>query len=290
MKIKKAVISAAGFGTRFLPISKTIQKEMLPILNRPIIDYVVEDCIKAGIEDIIIIISEHNFQILHYYRENQRLFNYLKNKGKSDLYDQVEHLHQQATFYFVRQPDEAPYGTAVPLQLVKDHIKDEEAFLYLTGDDFVYKAGNDFSFTREMIAHFNQTEAKALVNCYPRPESELHRYGIAEVKDDNGFKLLTKLVEKPDPGQAPSNLANISKYILTPEILEIIDQQQPDTDSGELYITDSLQTLAQDERVLVLETSGTYLDGGNVANWLRANLTLARDKKDLKQIIKNLDF
>lgn len=286
MKIKKAIISAAGFGTRFLPISKTIQKEMLPILNRPIIDYVVEDCIKAGIEDIVIIISEHNYQILHYYRKNRRLFNYLKNKNKADLYDQVKHLHQQANFYFVRQPDSASYGTAIPLKLVREHIQNEEAFLYLTGDDFIYKADDNFSFTKEMIDHFNKTKAEALVNCSPRPKSELHRYGVAECKRDGDFRLLTRLVEKPKPGEAPSNLANISKYILTPKILEIIDKQELDSESGELYVTDSLQTLAQDERVLVLETSGTYLDGGSVSNWLNANLVVARNSKDLASLVE----
>ncbi len=286
MSISKAIISSAGFGTRFLPISKTIQKEMLPILNRPIIDYVVEDCVQGGIEEIIFVINEHNYQTLHYYRENKRLYHYLKQMDKAKLYDQVAHLHQKAKFHFVKQTDKDTYGTATPIQLAQNYIKDEEAFLYLTGDDFVYFSEENKCLTNNMVELFEQNQAKGLITSYQRPKSEIHRYGVAAVEAKNGVNYLQKLVEKPKADKAPSNLANISKYILTPQILEIIAQQQPNPANQELYITDSINHLAETEPVLVLETRGEYLDGGNLKNWLKTNLTLAKDQPELKKVIK----
>jgi UTP--glucose-1-phosphate uridylyltransferase len=286
MSISKAIISSAGFGTRFLPISKTIQKEMLPILNKPIVDYVVEDCVKGGIEEVIFVVNEHNYQTLHYYRENKRLYRYLKQMDKVELYEQVVHLHQKAKFHFVKQSDDDTYGTATPIKLAQDYIKDEEAFLYLTGDDFVYFADKDQSLTKNMIDLFEDNQAQGLLTCYHRPKKEIDRYGVAAVESRGGVNYLRKLVEKPKPENAPSNLANISKYILTPQILDIIKHQKPNPASQELYITDSIQQLAETSPVVVMETQGEYLDGGNLKNWLKANLTVAKNNPELKQVIK----
>ncbi len=285
MTIKKAIITCAGFGTRFLPISKTIQKEMLPILNRPIIDYIVGDCIQAGIDEIIFVINEHNYQVLHYYRENQRLYHYLKKMDKVELYAQVEHLHQQAQFHFVKQKDSDPYGTAVPVQLAQKYIQPGEAFLVFMGDDFIF-SNNGKSEAAKMIKLFNDSQAKALATCIQQPTPQLHRYGIAQIKKTSGFSYLTNLVEKPDPGTAPSNLANISKYILTSDVFEIIAQQKPNSQSGELYITDTISTIAQHSPVVIHQPQGVYLDGGNVASWLKANLTVAKNDKKLYQELK----
>jgi UTP--glucose-1-phosphate uridylyltransferase len=286
MKISKAVITCAGFGTRFLPISKTILKEMLPILDRPLIDYVVDDCIKAGITDIIFVISEHNYQVLHYYRENQRLRQYLKNNNKLDLYSSIEQLHQKANFHFVRQPDAENYGTAVPIKLAKEYLKDEEAFLALMGDDFIYN-NNGHSEVAAMIKTFEESGAKGLITCIEKPDDMLHRYGIAKVASENGFSYLKDLIEKPKPGAAPSNLANISKYILPQTIFDLISFQQPNQESGELYITDTISQLSLTEKVVVHQPSGEYLDGGYPLGWLLANLNIAKDKPEIWQIVKD---
>ncbi|MEA2056434.1 MAG: sugar phosphate nucleotidyltransferase, partial [Patescibacteria group bacterium] len=251
------------------------------------IDYIVDDCVKAGIKEIIFVINEHNYQTLHYYRENQRLHDYLQKMNKLELYDQVSHLHQKATFHFVKQSDTDTYGTATPILLAKQYIKNEEAFLYLTGDDFVYSADENYSFTRKMIDLFEQNQARGLITCYSRPKNEIHRYGVAAIEEKNGVNYLTKLVEKPKTENAPSNLANISKYILSAKIIDIIEQQQPNPDSGELYITDSITQLAQNADVLVMETKEKYLDGGNLASWLKANLVVAQNDPKLRQVIKN---
>ncbi len=286
MKIKKAVISSSGFGTRFLPISKTIQKEMLPILNRPIIDYIVDDLVKAGIEEIIIIINEHNYQVLHFFRENKRLFNYLQKMNKTQLYQQVEHLHQKAKFSFVKQTDQDPYGTAVPVNLARQHLENEPAFLYFTGDDFVYAANENYSLAAELIQLYEEHQPGAILSCDQKPKDQLHRYGVVATEQDGEVQKITQLVEKPKPGTAPSNLVNVSKYVLTPDIFPLIDQQQPNADSGELYITDTLVELAKQHSVLVHPITETYLDGGNVKNWLKANLTMAMNDPELKQVVQ----
>ncbi len=282
--IKKALITTAGFGTRFLPISKTIQKEMLPILGRPMVDYVVEDLVKAGIEEIIFVINEHNIQIQHYYSENLRLYEYLKKMNKLHAYDQVSHIHTQAKFSFVKQPDEGLYGTAVPVALCEEFLKDEEAFFVFMGDDFIYSNNGDSEASR-MIELFEKTKVGGVATFIEKPEDELHKYGIAEVEERDDVKYLKKIVEKPEPGEAPSNLSNISKYILTPEVFEMIKNQPVDDKTGELYITDTLAELAQKSQVAIHIPQGEYLDGGSIKSWLKANLRIALDDEELKQEI-----
>ncbi len=286
MKIRKALITCAGFGTRFLPITKTIQKEMLPIIDRPLIDYVVEDCIRAGIEEIIFVVGEHNYQIMHYYRENQRLYEYLKKFNKVHLYEQIAHLHEQANFHFVKQKDSDPYGTAVPVVLAKDHLQDEDAFLVLMGDDFVYQSVGR-SVVADMINAYEKSGAKALLTCVEKPEDVLSKYGAIKSHQEGAFQFLDEIVEKPAEGLAPSNLVNISKYIFSREIWQILNQQSINPKSGEFYITDSLQTLAKTDPVLVHIPQGTYLDGGYPLGWLLANLTVAKDHPELWSEIKN---
>ncbi len=288
MSIKKAIISTAGFGTRFLPISKTIQKEMLPILNRPVIDYVVSDCVKAGIEEIIIVMNAHNYQPLHFYRENRRLYQYLEKMNKLHLYEQVADLHQKAHFHFVKQTDEDFYGTSIPIKLAADYIQGEEAFLYLTGDDFIYFSDPERSLVKELVELYNQSSADGVITCIERPWEEVHRYGVAEIENSNGLTYLKNFVEKPAPGTAPSNLANVSKYVLSADILPLIEQQEPDDKSGEYYITDIVLDLAQKGKIAVKTTDGKFLNAGEPLTWLRANLRLAADNPDLKKALQPL--
>lgn len=282
MTIKKALITAAGFGTRFLPATKTIQKEMLPILNRPLIDYVVSDCVRAGIEEIVFVVSQYNKQLAHFYSDNQRLYEYLKKMGKLEMYDSIAQLHSQAKFTFVHQQDDDQYGTAVPVRIAKEHLKDEDAFLVFMGDDFIYNE-DGHSEAASMIQHFSKAQAAALVTCITKPSEMLHRYGVAKVREKKGLTYLETLVEKPAPGTAPSNLINISKYIFTPAIFEIIEQQRLNESSGELYVTDSVTTLAQQEPVVIYTPEGRYLDGGNVLEWLKANIVVAKNQPELRK-------
>jgi UTP--glucose-1-phosphate uridylyltransferase len=281
MSIRKAIIATAGFGTRFLPISKTIQKEMLPILDRPLVDYIVADCVKAGIEEIIFVVNEHNDQIVHFYRENRRLYEYLKRMGKDSTYQQVAQLHTQAKFTFVRQLDNDPYGTATPLKLAQKYVENEPAFLVLMGDDFIFNENGESEIAK-MVQTFEASQATGLITCITKPTNILHKYGIAELRIDGQYQYLTNLVEKPALGTAPSNLDNISKYILSPKVFEILASQPPNPQSNELYITDTILELAKQSTVVVHTSQGEYLDGGYLAGWLKANLMMLKTRPDLK--------
>lgn len=286
MTIRKAVIASAGFGTRFLPITKTIQKEMLPVINRPVIDYLVDDLIKAGIQQIIFVIDEHNKQVLHYYRENSRLENYLKQMSKAAVYDQVKELHQKAEFQFVKQTDQNQYGTATPVKLAEPFLQGEDAFVVLMGDDIPYNTDGSSEVAR-MITFLKETNGHALATFVEQPTEKLHMYGIAKTIEKNGISYLQELIEKPQLAAAPSNLANISKYILTPEVFEIIENQPVDPKSGELYITDTVTQLAKTKQVVVYTPAGQYLDCGYPLGWLKANLTMAKDNPELRKELQS---
>lgn len=285
MKITKALITAAGFGTRFLPITKTIQKEMLPLLDKPIIDYVVDDLISAGVTDIIFVIAEHNIQLIHFYRENQRLQRYLEAHHKVALYDHVAPLHQKANFHFIKQSDAEQYGTAVPLKLARSMLEKEEAFFVFMGDDLLYNADGK-SESAAMLSLMEKTQAVAVATCVEKPSDQLFRYGVVKPKGQLPKLFLDSIIEKPQPGSEPSNLVNISKYIFTPQIFEILAHQKPDENSGELYITDTITQLAQTQPVAIHIPTGEYLDGGNPLEWLKANISVALSQPALAEKLK----
>lgn len=287
--IKKAIITAAGYGTRFLPISKTVKKEMMPILNRPVLDYVVADCYDAGIEEIIFVTKERDSIIQSYYSENRSLTQHLEEMDKLGKYEhflKFLEIQKNIHFRFVEQTQYDQYGTAIPVKIAQKYLQSEESFLVLMGDDFIYNPDQS-SEVIEMIKTFNNSKAKALMTCIEIPEEELSKYGVAETRSDNGFDFLKNLVEKPKSGTAPSNLVNISKYILPTEIFEIINQQQKNPKSGEFYITDSVLSLAQQEDVVIHKPRGKYLDSGYIFGWLKANLTVAWDDPELREELTN---
>jgi len=282
-KIKKAVITSAGVGTRFLPYTKSIQKEMLPVLNRPIIDYVVDDCVHAGVEEIIFVINQHNgSQIKDYYSDNQFIKDYLIKMKKTEKLPLVENLYKKAKFTFIEQSDDSSeYGTAVPLKLVKKYVENEDAFLMLMGDDFILNENGE-SEVQSMIKHFESKCPDALVSAITIPEDLLYKYGVMRFKDENGEKFLVDFIEKPETGKAPSNLANISKYIFTPKIFDSVENQKIDAVHNELLITDTIIDFAKNHNVVVHVSSGQYLDSGYILGWLKANIEVALGNKDLK--------
>ncbi len=289
MKIKTAVIATAGFGTRLLPITKTIQKEMLPLLNRPIIDYMIDDCIKAGIKRFIIIINEHNRQILHFYRENKRLYNYLKKMNKLHLYKKVEHLHQKGEFIFIKQKDNDPYGTAVPVKLAQPFLENDEAFVLLMGDIFYFDKNKNGSTVKSIIENFYKYKPDALISASPVPFSEIHKYGVITTEKKNNAIYLKNIVEKPKQGTVDSNLINASKYIFTKKVFSFIDHQELNPQSNELYITDTLLNMKKKKnKILVHILDGLFLDTGTTENLLKANIWMALHNKKLKKPI--LDF
>ena len=287
MKIRKAIVTAAGFGTRMFPITKSVQKEMMPILERPIIDYIVNDCVAAGIEEIIFIVSQHDHSVEHYYSEQTYILDYLKKLNKSEKYAPIANLHTKCKFTFEVQGDDLPYGTAVPVMLAEPHVKDEEAFLILMGDDFFYHEDGG-SEIKAMLETFEKSGAEGLITAIKVAPELVCKYGIATYKEENGNKYLLDQVEKPEPGEVDSDLATISKYIFTPAIFKYFEGQQLDTKSGELYFTYTYRAMAKEHNVVLHEAQGKYLDCGYLLGWLQANLIMAKSRPELWAELKNL--
>ncbi len=272
MQIDKAIIPVAGWGTRRLPITKVIEKAMLPIGNRPLVDYVVEDCAKAGIKEVYIVIDEKPFsQIKAYYEENAKLNNYLVARGKSDKLSLTDTSREGLTIHFYAQKDvDNRYGSAEPVaQVVREYGIDEPCVV-LMGDDFVYNADGSSDLARLMETMESDTDSAMLATEIPIEDVE--RYGVLKV--DDGF--LSGIYEKPKKEEAPSNLINISKYIMSAELLQRIVKYCDENDFGpqdqEYLITDPIiDHIKAGGKIHVLPIKGQYLDGGSMEGWLHAN-------------------
>lgn len=278
MKCTKAIISVAGYGTRRLPITKTIEKSMLPILNRPLVDYVVEDCIKAGITDIYFVVNDDSQQIRDYYSRSQQLEAYLHAVGKDSAISSVQ-PPQNVDFHFVEQDrgEGARYGTAIPLALCRQFIAPDEHVLVLSGDDLIYNPDGSSEVVRLIDQVREAGGGSALLGVEVDPQA-VSRYGVIAAHTQNDQLLFDYIQEKPAVGEAKSNLINVSKYLLEPAFFTYLDAAvQKDMDGAEYYITDPLNDYVADAHtVFVVPAKGTYLDGGTVEGWLHANNYVAQ--------------
>jgi UTP--glucose-1-phosphate uridylyltransferase len=265
----KAIITAGGWGTRRLPITKAIDKSMLPIGNRPIVDYVVEDCLKAGITEIIFIVSEGSSQLQSYYGRNKALEDYLRDNGKDDELKQVLPLGG-ITFHYVEQPNNNKYGTAIPISLaVKKHDLKDGAVV-LMGDDFVYHEDGQ-SEVAKLIEEAGQESSLLGVEVDIK---RTHIYGVHRVSKEGN---LQSIVEKPKAGTAPSNLINISKYVMSQKLLNYIVTYCEEDIDGEYMITEPINRYCKDGGIIkVVHATGQYLDGGTLEGWLEANRTVCK--------------
>lgn len=273
MNCTKAIIPVAGFGTRRLPITKAIEKCMLPIGNRPIVDYVVEDCLKAGITDIIFVVGEQFNQLQTYYGHNQLLEEYLQAKGKTEQLKNVSELATQARFHYVVQDQHQPYGTAVPVALCADMISEGEQVLVLMGDDFIYNADGS-SEVKRLVQTVEASGATVGLLAARVPQNEVSRYGVIATESRDGQEFFKHIVEQPKVQDAPSNLINISKYVFDYDAMQAVQQvmKNPPATNGEYQITEVLNIcVANNKLVTLVPIKGEYLDGGSREGWLRAN-------------------
>lgn len=265
MTITKAIIPIAGWGTRRLPITKAVEKSMLPIGNRPLVDFVVQDCITAGITDIYFVISESSTQVQEYYGNNGALEAYLIANGKEEMLPLVK-PPKNVRFHYVVQSEGGKYGTAIPVGLITPMLKQGESVVVLMGDDFIYNADGSSEVARLLAATPEGGNAMLGVNV---PREHVGRYGVLELNDQHEF---VRIVEKPNPDQAPSTLINVSKYVLNYDLMTAITNYANVMLSGEYYITEPInQYVLGGGSVKVIEAKGRYLDGGSVAGWLQAN-------------------
>lgn len=262
--ITTAIIPVAGWGTRRLPITKTIEKCMLPIGNRPLVDYIVQDCIAAGVTDIYFVVSVGSTQLQSYYGENLDLLQYLRVNGKEAFIPAV--TPPAVNFHYVEQDASAKYGTAIPVALVRPLLPADESVVVLMGDDFLYTADGTNDIARLMQTAQQGGSAMLGVRV---PQEDVSKYGVLQYDQNDTF---IKIVEKPSPQDAPSNLINVSKYVLDAAALESIDAYAATERSSEYYITDPINDYVSGGGVVkIVPAQGEFLDGGSVEGWLHAN-------------------
>ena len=268
--ITKAIIPVAGWGTRRLPITKVVEKSMLPVGNRPLVDYSVQDLIKAGVKDIYMVISNvEPCQVRAFYQDNLALNRYLVDRGKADKLEKAKTLPDDVQIHYVAQDPSAKYGTAVPIAMAVKEFKIDEPVLVFMGDDFVWNPGGESA--AEALVKASGGDKAAILGV-EIDKSEVEKYGVLSEKDGN----LVGIVEKPKPEDAPSNLINVSKYIMTPELLQKIVKYVDENDFGpleqEYMVTDPIDEYIREGGVMkVAPAKGEYLDGGSVEGWLHAN-------------------
>jgi len=272
MKITKAIIPVAGWGTRMLPITKAIEKCMLPIGTRPVIDYIVQDVIKAGITDIYFVVGEQSTQVQNYYRSNIQLKDYLVRKGKEDKLPLIAPL-ENVSIHFITQPSNDQYGTSVPVGLANHYIDEGESALVVMGDQFFLRDDGG-SNAADLVALAQERGVTAGLLGVPVPDEDVSKYGIIE-KDDNN-NAFVRIVEKPSREDAPSNLNNASYYLFDKEIFTFAETLPVNQARGEYEVTDAINAyVAKGKTIVVGEAKGQYLDAGNVDGWLHANNVVA---------------
>ena len=280
-KIRKAVIPAAGYGTRFLPITKSIPKEMLPLIDKPIIQYIIEEAVSLGIEDIVIVTSNGKHAIEDHFDNNLELERYLEAGGKLDQLEEIRRIASMANFIYIRQ--KGKYGNGTPV-LNAEHIIGNEPFAVLWGDEFI--AGNPprLQQTAEVFEEFGRP---VISGVRIKKKEDLSRYGIADLKPvrDNIFEI-KNIVEKPKPEEAPSDLAAHGCYILTPDIFDALKNQSPGK-GGEIWLVDGINKLKEKGPIYTCEIKeGKYYDCGNVLEYLKTNIDHALKREDIGDEIK----
>lgn len=286
-KVRKAVIPAAGLGTRFLPATKASPKEMLPIVDKPIIQYVVEEAVASGIEQIIIITGRGKRAIEDHFDISFELEEELKGKKKQKLLEEVERISNMVDFCYVRQ--KRPLGLGHAIHCARDLVNDEP-FAVLLGDDVI---DDEVPCLRRMIEAHEQSSASVL-GIQKVPRADVSSYGIIDAAEaSKGVYKVRDMVEKPSPKAAPSNLAVIGRYILMPEIFEYIEKTEPGK-GGEIQLTDALRLMLQDRPIYGLEVVGKRFDAGSKIGFLKATVEFALKNpelgKEFRTYLRDLPF
>lgn len=266
MNIRKAVIPVAGWGTRSLPATKNIPKEMLPIYNKPVVQYIVEEAIGAGLEDVVFITNRDKKIIEDHFDYNTQLEVVLERAGKLDMLKEVRAVAEMANIISVRQKRALGLGHAV--LCAKDIVRYDDAFAVMLGDDLMFGSNNGV----QQLLEVARLERKAVIGVMEVPLEEVKRYGIISGKEISpGVYKVDSLVEKPEIQKAPSRLAIIGRYVLTPHIFSYLENQTPGH-GGEIQLTDALQGLADNQGLLAVKIRGKRFDAGNWAEYLAANI------------------
>lgn len=279
MKIKKAIIPAAGFGTRLLPATKSIPKEMIPIVDKPALQYVIEEAVDAGIEDILIITSRHKKAIEDHFDNLPELENLLENTNKVETLKELRNITNLANIHYIRQKETKGLGHAVGCARA---FVGNEPFAVILPDDIIY---SQISCLKQMTEMFDKYQA-SIIGVQTVKENEVNRYGIVSgTKINEKIYKVDGLVEKPPIDKAPSNIAIVGRYIVTPEIFDILENISPGA-LGEIQLTDGLLELVKSQDMYAYIFDGKRYDTGNKLGYLEAIVDYALRREDLKDDFK----
>ncbi len=275
-KVRKAIIPAAGLGTRFLPATKAMPKEMLPIVDKPTIQYIVEEAVQSGIEDIIIVTGKGKRAIEDHFDAAFELEHNLLEKGKLELLQEVRHSSNIVDIHYIRQKE--PKGLGHAVWCARKFIGDEP-FAVLLGDDIVQA---DTPCLKQLMEQFEKTQC-SVIGVKPVPEEETSRYGIVDPAEKHGrLYPVRHLVEKPHPCKAPSNLAIMGRYVLTPEIFGFLEKLEQGA-GGEIQLTDAIQKLSERQQVYAYHFEGVRYDVGEKLGFILTSLDFALMNKELRK-------
>lgn len=282
-RVRKAIIPAAGLGTRFLPATKAMPKEMLPIVDKPTIQYIIEEAVASGIEDIIIVTGKGKRAIEDHFDHAPELEMNLNEKGKLDILDKVRYPSDLANIHYIRQKE--PKGLGHAVWCARNFIGDEP-FAVLLGDDIVQ---SETPCVQQLISQYEET-GSSIIGVQQVPHNETHRYGIIEPFSTEGRRYqVANFVEKPAPGTAPSNLAIMGRYILTPEIFSYLEKQETGA-GGEIQLTDAINKLNEVQSVFAYDFEGRRYDVGEKLGFVKTTIEFALQHEDLRnEVLKVLE-
>lgn len=280
-KVKKAVIPVAGFGTRFLPATKSTPKEMMPLIDKPIIHYIVEEAVNSGIETIIFVTGRHKRAIEDYFDYYPELEQVLLKSGKEKYVEIIRNISNMAEFVYIRQKEQLGLGHAV---LTAKNLVGDEPFVVLLGDEIIK---SDVPGIKQLIDIYYKF-GKSVIGTMEVKKEDVSKYGIVDGKEiTEGITLVDKLVEKPSIEEAPSTKAIIGRYVLTPNIFEVLEKT-PIGKGGELQLTDGLAKLREREVIYAKNIEGHRHDTGNKLGYIEAIIDFALDRDDIKDSVKNI--
>ena len=276
MKIRKAVIPAAGLGTRFLPATKAQPKEMLPIVDKPTLQYIIEECVESGIEEILIITGRNKKSIEDHFDKNIELEMELEKSGKQEMLEMVRNISDMVNIHFIRQKE--PKGLGHAIYCSKTFVGNEP-FAVLLGDDIVYN--EEKPCLKQILECYNEYKT-SILGVQKVPRENINKYGIVEAKhiEDRVYKV-KGLIEKPNVNQTNSNIAILGRYIITPRIFEILENLEPGK-GGEIQLTDALLKLSKEEVIYAYNFEGKRYDVGDKFGFLQATVEYALRKDELK--------
>lgn len=277
MKITKAVIAVAGYGTRFIPATKVQPKEMLPIVDKPVVQYLVEEAVDSGITDIILVTRSGSQALEDHFDSSLELEVHLEAQKKWKELEKVRRISRLANFIFIRQGKTMPYGNGTPLLCAKSLIASDESVVYMFGDDVVK---SKVPCTKQLIDVFRRYEPAGVIAVQEVPPQEIGRYGVPKLKPDSDRNELEYIVEKPSPAHAPSNLAQLGRFVFSRKIIDVLENL-PVGRHNELWLTDAVDRLAVTDSVIAHSIEGEWFTTGDPLRFLQTTVAFALDRPDI---------